>query len=288
MKEELKNFYTDQIKRNDQIANLSEGAKLRVKDKIFSNLGTQISAGPVSAWSKLTSNKFSHILFKGYVLAPLLVIIFIAGTTIASANALPGDTLYPVKRQVENARLLIAPTEEAKLDLEVNFAQKRLDEAEKLHSNDDVDINMEDDSDDQQVNDKTDADSGNDQIENKNNHNNDNNRNQNNRSINKNSGNFGRSDNSGSNNSREQTKQDNSGHDNQTPRQIKARQEADQALNFLNEARKNWQQKGNDQKAKQIEDRIQQFRSQVKNRLNDLQGHGGDSGNNNNDSHGHN
>lgn len=124
MDKELKKFYKENSIPPD--ASLSESAKLRVKNRVISNLGVQLQPEPTSFWSKF--------LMHSYVLVPLVVILFIGGTTYASADALPGDALYPLKRQVESARIFIAPTEEAKLELEVNFAQKRLEESERLNN----------------------------------------------------------------------------------------------------------------------------------------------------------
>lgn len=57
------------------------------------------------------------------------VIIFIAaGVTYASADALPGSPLYPVKRTSERARLLLAG-DDAELALHLAFADTRLFEA---------------------------------------------------------------------------------------------------------------------------------------------------------------
>lgn len=80
----------------------------------------------LSAWAH-----FGKLFSKVYVLAPLAVVLFIIATTAASASALPGDWLYPVKRQVENAQVLLAPTPQVKLHLQVRFTQKRISELEQ-------------------------------------------------------------------------------------------------------------------------------------------------------------
>ncbi len=127
MDNQLKKFYNDRSQRE---LSLSESSKQRVKENIFANLGTQLEAEePGSLW-----NKFRSMFLRGYVLVPLVVLLFIAGTGMASANALPGDPLYSVKRKIEDTRVLMAPTERAKVELQVNFAEKRLDELEKIQS----------------------------------------------------------------------------------------------------------------------------------------------------------
>ncbi len=51
------------------------------------------------------------------------------GTVLASQNALPGDALYGVKTGFENFQLAVTPGNEAKANLRLDIAQKRIDEA---------------------------------------------------------------------------------------------------------------------------------------------------------------
>lgn len=68
-----------------------------------------------------------------------LVVFFCAATGIggigvlsASASALPGDGLYPVKRGWENARLIFTINPEARSALEAHFYSERLSEVTRL------------------------------------------------------------------------------------------------------------------------------------------------------------
>jgi hypothetical protein len=63
--------------------------------------------------------------------ACLMVILVAAGTARASASSLPGDTLYPVKRAIEDARLAFALSG-GEAGLRVEFAGRRMDEFQKL------------------------------------------------------------------------------------------------------------------------------------------------------------
>lgn len=54
-------------------------------------------------------------------------------TVVASCNALPGDTLYGVKRASESVRLATALTKEDKAKLKLTQLQARLSELEQLH-----------------------------------------------------------------------------------------------------------------------------------------------------------
>ena len=73
-------------------------------------------------------NRWSYI-------AIALLIVLVAGTGVASAaqSSLPGDALYPIKTDVtEPLRVALAPTPEAKAQVEASIATTRLEEAETL------------------------------------------------------------------------------------------------------------------------------------------------------------
>ncbi len=63
------------------------------------------------------------------ILAALLIAS--AGTMAASANSLPGDTLYPVKRTTESVQLLFTPLS-GRAAFHTTLAQRRLDELSAL------------------------------------------------------------------------------------------------------------------------------------------------------------
>lgn len=67
----------------------------------------------------------------------LLVVIGVSllGTGLASAKALPGETLYPVKRAVERTRLTLTGTSLDRLRLAESFDQQRTMEAARLVEN---------------------------------------------------------------------------------------------------------------------------------------------------------
>ena len=125
MNKELKKFYEE----NSDHLSLSPEASKRVKDKIFSNLHNAPEKGaPVSFVYQLR-----HTILKGYVLAPLVILLFISGTAYASADSLPGDPLYPIKLKIESARVLVTPNETTRLELQEDYAQRRIDELEKIN-----------------------------------------------------------------------------------------------------------------------------------------------------------
>lgn len=69
---------------------------------------------------------------------PLVVLAFLFltgnGLIAASANALPGDALYPVKRTVEDIRLRLAPDIKVEAGIQKEISTRRIDETEILLS----------------------------------------------------------------------------------------------------------------------------------------------------------
>jgi hypothetical protein len=69
---------------------------------------------------------------------PLLVLAFLIitgnGLMTASANSLPGDSLYPLKRSVEAISLFLAPTSKVKAGIQKEISTRRINETEILLS----------------------------------------------------------------------------------------------------------------------------------------------------------
>ncbi len=61
-----------------------------------------------------------------------LLVLLSGGLVITSAKSLPGDSLYPVKRAVEDLTVYFVPSKEIKLEYEVNYSQQRVDEVNRL------------------------------------------------------------------------------------------------------------------------------------------------------------
>jgi hypothetical protein len=79
-----------------------------------------------------------HRLVASKVLLLRLTVILLVGVVIgssvvaASAQSLPNDVLYPVKRTMEQARLVFAPDSTSSGDLRLTFAVERLAEVQRL------------------------------------------------------------------------------------------------------------------------------------------------------------
>ena len=91
------------------------------------------------AGTKTTAQRRKITLFSRPILvrvAAVILIVFIAGwTTVASsAQALPGDLLYPIKLFSERVRFCLAIKQENKAQLCIVFAEERIKELVKRHS----------------------------------------------------------------------------------------------------------------------------------------------------------
>ncbi|OGO06416.1 MAG: hypothetical protein A2Y92_02665 [Chloroflexi bacterium RBG_13_57_8] len=81
------------------------------------------------------SHLFSPRSLAFRLIAGILVIALSGGGTVyASRDSLPGETLYPVKRGVENARLALAFTPESKAGLYLERVQERSEETVRAAS----------------------------------------------------------------------------------------------------------------------------------------------------------
>jgi hypothetical protein len=61
-----------------------------------------------------------------------IFIVFSGGLLITSAKSLPGDSLYPVKRVVEDIKVYLAPSREVQNEYEHVYSEKRVDEVFEL------------------------------------------------------------------------------------------------------------------------------------------------------------
>ena len=70
-------------------------------------------------------------------IAIIIALLIGGGASAAAESSLPGDALYPIKVEVnESVRGWLAFSNEAEANLQSKFAQRRLEEAEKLAAND--------------------------------------------------------------------------------------------------------------------------------------------------------
>jgi len=79
---------------------------------------------------KTTTRQRTMPVVLRWVAAAVLVFVLLAGSvTAASSSTLPGDILYPVKRAVEQIELAAASSTQQRVEVYLNHAQRRAEEA---------------------------------------------------------------------------------------------------------------------------------------------------------------
>jgi hypothetical protein len=100
-----------------------------------------VPAGGQGWWSRLRSPLNSRQWAGSSLLARAVTIILVVaaglgagtyGAVAASAQSLPGDALYGVKRAVENTQLMLAPDEQTRAGLQAEFDGRRVREAQAV------------------------------------------------------------------------------------------------------------------------------------------------------------
>jgi hypothetical protein len=101
-------------------------ARLKPRSRLVSQNGHSNHAG---------ANRPTRWLQLSPLLAALFLAIFLAlssGIWITSAEALPGDALYPMKAYAEKIQLAVTSSEARRANLRLDFADRRLRESEAL------------------------------------------------------------------------------------------------------------------------------------------------------------
>src|SRR5690606_30338077 len=116
---------------------LSDAALARIEARLMAHVDALERFQPAASRPRRTTTP-RIVRLLAYAAAACLVLVMLAGgATVASADSLPGDALYGVKRAVEQVRLaLVTGADEAALRVEL--AERRLDEFAALLSRDEV------------------------------------------------------------------------------------------------------------------------------------------------------
>lgn len=86
-------------------------------------------------WPNLLAKKFLAVAYKPLAAVILMFGIILGGyiTTVgATRNSLPGDLLYSIKLTAERMQVNFASSDEKKVNLEIAFAERRLEEIKKV------------------------------------------------------------------------------------------------------------------------------------------------------------
>lgn len=121
------------------------------KSRVRNNLVNFIDKNPVRntndgrlQYTKAVKSPFNNLflLLTNYKIMPLALIALLfvgGGVSFAAQGSLPGDVLYPIKVNInEKVETVLNVSSEAKAGLEVRLAERRLEEAEKLTSREDL------------------------------------------------------------------------------------------------------------------------------------------------------
>ncbi|MDO8466621.1 MAG: DUF5667 domain-containing protein [bacterium] len=102
--------------------------------------GEAVMSEPVSRQANQRSVIFRFLKPMPMFASLMIALLAGGGVSFASENSLPGDILYPIKVGInEEIRAKITLSAEAKADWEVRRAERRLEEAEKLSNNGELD-----------------------------------------------------------------------------------------------------------------------------------------------------
>jgi len=110
----------------------TEATRHRVQARVLRRVRAQT---PAARRRPATERRRPLILRPAYAIAGLavaLMLTFSTGAAYAAESTLPGDTLYPVKLGLEEARLAFSPTVAGDAALAASFADRRLAEIETL------------------------------------------------------------------------------------------------------------------------------------------------------------
>lgn len=116
------------FKNNDSVKTgaLSTQAKTQIKTRLMNAIQNVPIADAERAAKTWT------FFYPKFALIAVCILVLLTGTAYASSAAIPGDVLYPVKRAVEDTRVILASTSETKAQLQIQFTEERLQELEKV------------------------------------------------------------------------------------------------------------------------------------------------------------
>lgn len=114
----------------DQARHTGEPVRIPASAKIDSRTRFLVEA---SRMQKKSPGFQPHFRLAGAIaIAVFILFAGLFGTGLASAETVPGETLYPIKRAMESAQLALTSDQSTRLDLEEEFDRRRVTETEKL------------------------------------------------------------------------------------------------------------------------------------------------------------
>jgi hypothetical protein len=109
----------------------------RLRDRLVAECSQRSPAAPANR-PKQASDDRPHRLRSLVAATTAATLVLGAGAAFASSRALPGDPLYGLKREIEDVRLHLAGSDEARGRVLLDQATERLDEVEALAAESDA------------------------------------------------------------------------------------------------------------------------------------------------------
>jgi len=94
----------------------------------------RMGARPAQAFRSSSARRSSGVRGWAAVFAAMMATTFGAGMSAASADTVPGDTLYPVKRILENSQFAIRYSDSSRGSFRLKLATERLSEVDQMTS----------------------------------------------------------------------------------------------------------------------------------------------------------
>lgn len=106
-------------------------------DSLSSRLKVYMELHPIRKERKgvaVPTPYYTTAAFFRFVSVSLVIVLLLSGSGIAYASqrSLPGDALYPIKTATEHIQVLLSTSAARKAELNVVFAQRRLDEIQQI------------------------------------------------------------------------------------------------------------------------------------------------------------
>ena len=132
------NNFEQHIKRAGASVHLSDAEKVRMKSVLQSYMRFHPLPEPVTTFT--ITRDWTLFLYRPIAASLVLVLVVGSGVSYAAEGALPGDALYSVKTVInEPVKVALASSAEAKVEVEIELAERRIAEATALAADDRLD-----------------------------------------------------------------------------------------------------------------------------------------------------
>lgn len=120
------NIFETELTEYAKSVRLTDAEKRSMRAALQEKMHLEPLRGTQSPWS-------SWVVMSRFAVPSIAVLLICAGTAYAAEGALPGDLLYPIKTNInEPVEVALAVTPQAKAEVEVRLAERRVAEAQTL------------------------------------------------------------------------------------------------------------------------------------------------------------